>query len=147
MEDLPDDIDEETPEREGKKISELHMTMQDFERYDLILRRIDETAVNVRMRDISSISPIKLYFSLLKELYLYFRPNLLTVQKEAFDERFKRIQDKISRMKVMITFDIFEDLELAHQDLLDMRQKLGMAVTMRHYRSEEKIKKNLLIGK
>lgn len=128
-------------------VTEFNMNELDFNRFDVILRRIDEVGVFVRMKDSNSFKHLPMFVSLLEALYVYMRPLLVEKKREHFDERFESLWLAIggTRGRQMASVPYSDALHL-QRDLLEMRQILGFGLRVNKYRSEGAIKRQMLVG-
>jgi len=122
------------------------MTIYDFERYNILLKVADELAVRVRLFDSSSIRD---YYSVLRQLYINWRPLMDETMKTEFDKSFNDARNDIFRLKEFESTEIIEvgesdlkmhvpiDLEQIHLELLEFKQLKGLGVPTRLELTEE----------
>jgi len=119
--------------------SEFSMGGYDFERYHKMLKVLDNVATRARMFDPNAIIP---YHSILKELYINWRPVIYETKKKVFDKMFEDIEKKIvswtNESRRVYGTDSFsfpsriaKDLERIHIELLEVRQLIGLGIEVR----------------
>ena len=81
-------------EKGDKTESEFSMGELDFQRFNTLLEILDDCAVRVR-KEKQTRNSIKLYFSVLKQLYINFRQILVKALQIKMDLRFNMIEKQI----------------------------------------------------
>lgn len=130
--------------------SEFSMGMLDFQRYDMILRSIDEMSIQVSMSNPQALIP---FYAALWDLYKNFRPVLIPIAMEKYDKQFNEVKNLVyNEMNVSndandscsISQEIIEKLDNLHIDLLQMRQIIGLGIVLTQDLSfEERLRKGL----
>ena|SRR3990167_6136409 len=128
--------------------SEFNMALMDFERFDQMLREIDELMIKIR---IGQWSPdrVHLCFSILKQMYIYFE-TVHNPKKNEIEETFKNVEDKIIEMKKnpgkikKADRTFFEALEKLNREVYALRQRNGMGIPVfRQVDPKERLSKAL----
>jgi len=122
------------------------MVVFDFERYNRLLQFADECALKLRTFDLSVVNH---YFSVLKQIYINWKPLMHHTYQEHFDKNFKEISDmlyeleKFKKTNAMETGEVRIQkklpliLEEIHIDLLEFKQLAGLGVPTRTELTEE----------
>lgn len=144
---------EKEEKRKPRLKSKFSMGELDFIRFDKMLTQADELAHQTRVKDSESLAP---YYSILKQIYINFRPIIFQTQRKKFDECFERAEQQIETWRAQrgwrradkdLPFgnEIGKLLERLHIELLDIKQitGLGIAVTKE---VAEKLKMKRVMG-
>lgn len=107
-----------------KTKAEFSMGAKDYERFDKILEKMADVQYSFFQGDIQSIKP---FYSITKVFYKAFRAAIKGADKEKLDKRFKALR-RIQSGNV-IPSD-FETLEYLSDDVMELRQKMGMGIVI-----------------
>ena len=141
------------PPKRAMMQSVFSMGQYDFIRYDKILSSADELSIQASMLNSDTILP---FWSVLWGMYKNFRPIIIDSKREEYDGKFRDLKQKIfnelQRMKAVkdndeegtIDVSIIDDLDALHMNMLEIKQLIGLGITVgRNYSTDELIAKGL----
>lgn len=115
----------EKHERYRPKVSaSFNMAILDLQRIDSVLAAIDNIYMQCSNGDFASLV---LYSSSLRALYKYFKPLLMSEQRDRYERNFQEIERKLLIEK-KFTWSMFKEIEVLHEELMDTRQAIGLGM-------------------
>ncbi len=134
--------------------AEITMGKQDYERYDAILRRADELALELKPPQINPRA-IPAYNAILRQLYGNLRPVLADQYRKQVDDFYKELQKQLEKFssesnkrnqKVLkVDVDLILNLEKMHFLLLEIKQIVGLGINISKKEAlKDKMKRALL---
>lgn len=124
--------------------AEISPWLMDYERYHKLLILADELAIRVQNDDITAIQP---YYSILRQIYINFRPimrltsrkffaNLFDEVKKLFQE-WKKEMNEQGKTTAIFPVTLVEKLIILHASLLETKQLIGLGIKVERAESEE----------
>jgi len=130
------------PEEKHQKAifkAQFSMGQYDYERYDEILKAMDEYAIKVQNFETDAFLT---FYGILWELYKNFRPILFDSLRIKFEERFKQVREKL--LEELKKYNVFasqgvqyrvdtiliRDFDTIQMDLLEIKQIIGLGIAV-----------------
>lgn len=130
------------PEEQQRKAlfkAQFSMGQYDYERFNEILKAMDEYAIKVQNFESDAFQT---FYGILWELYKNFRPILFDTVREKFDKEFKDVRTKmleelrknnifvIQGMQYAFDKTLIEDFDRIQMDLLEIKQIIGLGIAV-----------------
>ena len=103
--------------------SEFNMSVLNLHKLDQLQRLADRYSIECSNMKLRNLLP---YFNTLRAIYRYIRPLLNDTYKERYDERFRKIADKLYK-ELKFTWSTFLVLEKLHIDIYETMQLYNLS--------------------
>jgi hypothetical protein len=139
-----------------KWIAQFSMGQMDYIRLDEILKTLNNTSVEILMHDVKAIIP---FSSQLRTFYANLKPLMSKDDIKKYDNNFQKLRKFINSgfikggfqrtasdegETITIPEQFFEDLFTLYEELLQIKQEIGLGTEMKRLRSpEDKIRSGL----